>query len=345
VTEAHSTLGVMIAGIGGASLGTELMKCLALAGEYLIFGCDISPTAFGHYDPRFEETFRIDREDYIRSVIAACKIAGVQWLVPGGEQPMILLAAAKSSLDGAGINLVANDPEIVRLYSDKSETFARLSALGIPVPRTQVVCADDDIIAVGLPCIVKPATGSGGSAMVFFAADLDEARIYSDHIRRTGAVPLAQEYISPDDGEFTVGVLSLPDGTVATSIALRRSLESKLSVLSQGRGGLISSGYTQGYIGQFPDICRQAEHIAFAIGSRGPINIQGRLRDGVLVPFEINPRLSASSYLRAMAGHNELHWLMQFSAHGKPIIPGPLREGWYLRSLTETFVPPEGLKA
>ena len=335
---------VMIAGVGGASLGTELMKCLTLAGGYRIFGCDISPTAFGLYDQRFEKTFRVDRENYIASVIAACRNVGANWLVPGGEQPMVLLAAAKSQLDAWGIGLIANDVDVIRVYSDKSETFRLLSTFGVSVPRTKDIHADVDIFSVGLPCIVKPATGSGGSAMVFFAVDVDEARIYADYIRRTGVVPLAQEYVSPEAGEFTVGVLSLPDGSVASSVALRRSLDSKLSVAVRGRGGVISSGYTQGYIANFPDIRAQAEAIARTIGSRGPINIQGRLRDGVLLPFEINPRLSASSYLRALAGHNELDWLLRYLDRGEAIISKPVREGWYLRSLTETFVTPEGLK-
>lgn len=345
MSNAQSPLRVMIAGIGGASLGTELMKCLVLAGGYRIFGCDISPTAFGLYDKAFEATFRVDKDDYIASVITACDAAGASWLVPGGEQPMVLLGAARTQLDAAGIRLIANDSEIIRLYSDKAETFRRLADLGVPVPRTREVLADEDVLAVGLPCIIKPATGSGGSAMVFFTLDLDEANIYAGYIRRAGGVPLAQEYIGADSGEFTVGVLSLPDGTVAASIALRRSLDSKLSVLSRNRGGVVSSGYTQGYIGAFPDICRQAESIAASIVSRGPINIQGRLRDGVLVPFEINPRFSASSYLRAMAGYNDLHWLLRYLAFGEPIVRTPVREGWYLRSLTESFVASGELKA
>ena len=37
---------VLIAGIGGGSLGTEIAKSLRLAGAYRILGCDVSPLAF-----------------------------------------------------------------------------------------------------------------------------------------------------------------------------------------------------------------------------------------------------------------------------------------------------------
>ena len=121
--------------------------------------------------------------------------------------------------------------------------------------------------------------------------------------------------------------------------ALRRALDAKLSVAYRGRGGVISSGYSQGYIDQFPNLCDQAERIAVAIGSQGPINIQARVRDGVLLPFEINPRFSASTYLRTMAGFNEIDILIKYRASGiRPNRPS-IRRGWYLRSLTECFVP------
>lgn len=340
VATKHSHLSVMVAGIGGASLGTELLKCLQLANRYLAYGCDISPTAYGLYDSGFKKTFLVDRGDYVGGVIKACQEAGTKWLIPGGEQPTALLSAATIELAECGIRLVGNDKTVVATFSDKASTFESLAALGVPVPKTLIARPGTDLASVGLPCIVKPATGSGGSAMVFFAIDLPEAEVYADYIRRMGGTPLVQEYICVEAGEFTVGVLSLPDGKVAGSVALRRSFDAKLSVLSRGRGGLVSSGYSQGYIGNFPEIREQAEAIAKAIGSCGPINIQGRMRDGHLIPFEINPRVSASTYLRALAGFNEVDLLLQHLAFAAPIGPPKIREGWYLRSLTEEFVAP-----
>lgn len=336
----RQALRVMIAGIGGASLGTELLKCLRLAGGYHVFGCDISSTAYGMYEPGFERTFLVDRTRYIESVIKACKEADAAWIVPGGEQPMKLLAGESKRLEAAGIRLVANDADVIRLCSDKAATFEKLAAMGVRIPRTAPVSSLDDLRAVGMPCIVKPATGSGGSTMVFFAVDEHEAKTYADYIWRSGNRPIVQEYIPHDEGEFTIGVLSLPDGSIAGSIALRRNLDSKLSVMSRGRGGLISSGYSQGYIGDFPAIRSQAEHIAKALGSRGAMNIQGRVRGGSLIPFEINPRLSASTYLRALAGFNEVDALLRFLAFGERPRFAAVREGWYLRSLTEMYVAP-----
>ncbi len=329
---------VLIAGVGGASLGTEIAKSLKLVDRYQVFGADISPAAFGLYDENFEATFLVRREAYIADIIDICKKCGAEFIIAGGEQPMTLLGAASNELKAVGVRLLGNSSELVFAYSDKKEAFDRLHAAGVDIPKTVVADSDGAFDVVGLPCIVKPATGSGGSASVFFATSIDEALTYAAFIRRSGAVPLAQEYIDAANGEFTVGVLSLPDTEIVGSIALRRSLDAKLSVAYRGRGGLISSGYSQGHIGDYPEVRRQAERIAGIIQSRGPINVQGRLKNGTFVPFEINPRFSASTYLRALAGFNEVDILIRHARDGAvPVMP-TIRSGWYLRSLTEKFV-------
>lgn len=335
---------IMIAGVGGASLGTEIFKCLRLAGTYEIYGCDVSATAFGLYESGFADTYHINRKNYVASVIEVCKKSGATWLIPGGEQPNALLGAAIDELSKSGVQLVGNDSSFVRLFSDKEATFDRLAECGVAIPRTVSLSCADDVKHVGLPCIVKPSTGSGGSVSVFFVTSTEEAMIYADFIRRTGSVPIAQEYVGDEEGEFTIGVLSLPNGQIAGSIALRRTLDAKLSVAYRGRGGLISSGYSQGYIDVFPDLCRQAEEIATVIESHGPINIQGRVRNGILMPFEINPRFSASTYLRALAGFNEIDMLMQYHISGTVPALHNIKPGWYLRSLTEVFVAEGNLK-
>jgi carbamoyl-phosphate synthase large subunit len=335
---------IMIAGIGGASLGTEIFKALQLAGGYEIYGCDVSPTAYGLYESGFTETYRVDRDDYVTSVMDVCIRTRVRWLLPGGEQPMILLGQASDQLAEAGIRLIGNSKKVVALCSNKKTTFEHLKTVGIKIPHTITVTQVSDIEIVGLPCIVKPSTCSGGSTSVFFAATADEAMIYAEFIRRNKSQPIAQEYVDIQEGEFTIGVLSLPDTSIVSSIALRRTLDAKLSLAYIGRGGIISSGYSQGYVSDYPELCHQAERIAMAIGSRGPINIQGRVRDGILLPFEINPRFSASTYLRALAGFNEVDIFIRYMQSG--VKPGTvsIRPGWYLRSLTEQYVAEDHLK-
>ena len=333
---------VLIAGVGGASLGTEIAKSLRLAGGYRIFGCDISRHAYGLYDTTFEATARIGRERYVEQLLDLCQEWGVDSVLPGGEEPLRLIVGARDSFARAGITIAVNDAGLMDTCVDKHRLFQELVRLGFPAPWTRAITdpwalRKDDI--PGFPCVVKPSTVSGGSAFVFLVRTFEELSLHAHLIVDACGPAIVQEYVGVDEGEFTVGVLSLPGTGLVGSIALRRLFDAKLSVAMRSATGLISSGYSQGLIDAFLDVCSQAERIAEALGSVGPLNIQARMRDGVLLPFEINPRFSASTYLRAMAGFNEVDIFLKHALHGAVPTPGPLRAGYYLRSLTERFEP------
>ncbi|MCD4823611.1 MAG: ATP-grasp domain-containing protein [Phycisphaerae bacterium] len=338
---------ILIAGIGGASLGMEIFKCLRLAGGYSIFGCDISELAFGHFAEGFAETVKINRDRYIQEVVAACRKFQIQAIIPGGEEPMVLLSEAAETFRDMGVHIACNAPEVVFCCSNKERSFIKLQELGLPVPATFTFGQGEPIdeMAFPLPCVVKPVEGTGGSALVFLASTHNEAVLYARYILKMRRQVMIQEYLPLDEGEFTVGVLSLPTTGHVGVIAMQRIFHNKLSVAIKTEAGLISSGYSQGRIDTFPDICQQCRHIAEALGNAGPMNIQGRVRNGQFVPFEINPRFSASTYLRAMAGFNEVDLFLRYILfENKPSMP-TIRPGYYLRSFNEVGVEAEGLQS
>ena len=338
---------VMVAGIGGASLGTEILKCLRDAGRYRVYGCDISGYAYGHYEKNIAETFVVSRKRYVESVLELCVAVGIRVLIPGGDEPAVLLGLAAADFLKAGVHVAANSPEVVATCSNKKRFFERMQALGLPTPWTVAVQDRHDLEAlkdIPCPCIIKPSTGTGGSRFVFMASNRPEALLYAEHLLHNGHTALVQEYIGMEEGEFTVGTLSFPDGRLFGSVAMQRLFNAKLSVLVSTPAGLISSGYSQGLIGDFAEVRTQAEKIAKTLGSVGPMNIQGRVRKGILIPFEINPRFSASTYLRAMAGFNEVDMYLQNLLYGSVPLVAPVRPGYYLRSLTERYVGKEEIK-
>src|SRR6266850_3457499 len=91
----NARIRVLVAGVGGASLGTEILKSLTLAGHYETFGCDISPYAYGLYESSLKKTFLIDRDNYAQSVLEVCRGCNAQVIIPGGERPLLLLGAAE----------------------------------------------------------------------------------------------------------------------------------------------------------------------------------------------------------------------------------------------------------
>lgn len=124
------------------------------------------------------------------------------------------------------------------------------------------------------------------------------------------------------------------------SIAMRREFPSKLSYLVNNALCTISTGYSQGLVDDFPLVRHQCERIASLLGSSGPLNIQGRVRDGQFIPFEINPRFSATTFLRHLAGFCELSMFIDFLlSRTRPHVDPVVVPGYYLRTLAECYVP------
>jgi carbamoyl-phosphate synthase large subunit len=226
----------------------------------------------------------------------------------------------------------------VAIAGNKSRCFVELDRLGFAVPRTIAVTDTGVLERVPFPCIIKPSAESGGSSFVFFARDRNQAELYASYLMANGKLPIAQEYISHQNGEFTVGVLSDLDGSIAGVIAMKRAFPAKLSIMAQGDDFLISSGISQGRFDDFPTVCAYSREIAKGLGSVGPLNIQGRIdENGKFLPFEINPRFSASTYLRALAGFNEVDFMVKRLMNSEPA-PLSMSPGWYLRGVTEVVV-------
>lgn len=330
---------VLVCGIGGASLGTEIIKSLLKAERYAVYGCDISPIAYGHWMDGICQSFTVSPKNYASNVLKIVREQKIRLIIPGGDAPAVLLGKEIDRFAQNGITIIGNNAFVVETCSDKKKCSDFLETNGIDLPKTYDA---EHLNAVDFkPCVVKPSVDSGGSAFVFLVKDKHDAGVYVNYLNENGKVPLIQEYLPLDEGEFTVGVLSLPDGSVYGSIAIKRVFYNKLSVSMKSDLGLISSGYTQGYVGDYQGIREQSEEIARKLGSTGPLNIQGRVRNGKFVPFEINPRFSASTFLRTLAGFNEVDLYLR-AIEGTMLEPMPtLRYGCYLRSFTETYCIPE----
>jgi carbamoyl-phosphate synthase large subunit len=143
-------------------------------------------------------------------------------------------------------------------------------------------------------------------------------------------------------------------GELINSIAVKRNILSSLSnrlkmqnrTENQRLGSVLalSNGISQGEIGPFPEVTQQCEEIAVALGTRGPLNIQCRLVDGKVYVFEINPRFSGTTSLRAMVGFNEPDLLIRRHVLQEKIEPHfKYGSGIIVRGLSELLINPENL--
>jgi carbamoyl-phosphate synthase large subunit len=346
---------VLVTAVGGGGNGEQIVKALRCSSlDYTIIGTDMMAYSKGLYE--------VDRgylvppataANYIDEIVRICRQHEVVALFYGSEPELKALSAQRDVFADLGVFLPINPAQVVELCMDKVRTSDFLSAEGFTVPRWRKVASLDDLAAVDmLPAVLKPSVGGGGSINLFLAQTRSELDTFGRYLLDLYPEFIVQEYVGTPDSEYTVGVLHTMDGVFVNSIAIRRHLGTAISTKirvrnTSGRPELgptlvISSGFSHGDIGRFPEVTGGAERIAKALDVRGAVNVQCRLVDGEVVVFEINPRFSGTTSLRAMVGYNEPDVLIRHHVLGEPVQPGfSYAEGTILRGLSETLVTPE----
>ena len=343
---------VVVTGVGGGGVGAQILKALRLAETpYEITAVDMSSTATGFRTADHAETIpAASASEYVDALLDVCERHGARVVFPGSEPEVKKLSSHQERFADRNIVLPINTASLIETCLDKHRTMDALRGLGFAVPAYMQISTIEEASSFDhFPAVLKPSVGGSGSAHVYLAQERDEFLAYASHLLRLYPEFIAQEYVGSVDSEYTIGVLSDMEGTVVNSIALRREIMTGLGnkVREPNRSGrpelgpflAISSGFSQGTIGRFTEVVDPCEEIARALGSRGPLNIQCRLFNEQIYVFEINPRFSGSTSIRAMVGFNEPDFFVRRYVFGDPIPERfPYHHGVIMRELTETLL-------
>lgn len=317
---------VLVTGVGGRSVGSGILHALqrARGGEaaarWEVVAADADPFAWGLYAAPLRVVLpRAHEPSYLSRVAEVIAQLGIVAVLPGTEAETAVLAANPTAV--APAVAITNRPELMDLMMDKRRLFARLTELGVDTPRTQLATTWRELVdAIGFPVLFKPAIRSGGSRGVRIATDEDAARRILEERAADIDTTIVQECLPFEDDEFTVGILSDRDGRIIDSIVLHRKLVglSRLdSVVHGDREYAVSSGYSQGFISERADVRDACERLARLLGSCGPLNVQLRAHRERIVVFEVHPRFSGTTPIRADAGLNEPDLLLRNALDGE----------------------------
>jgi carbamoyl-phosphate synthase large subunit len=343
---------VMVTGVGGGGNGEQLLKALRMSSQnYEIVGCDMSPFSCGLIEVDHPYICPpATAPDYIDCILKIAKKHDVKALFSGSEPELKVISMNRNRIVDAGIFLPVNPQHVIDTCMDKSKTMLWLSENGFHCPRTVIISSMEDLDKVDFcPAVLKPSVGGGGSANTFLAQNSIEVTSFAEYLLKMYPQFIIQEYIGTTESEYTVGVLIDMDGHLLNSIAVKKyimsGLSNRLKVANKSNNSslgsvlAISSGVSQGEIGRFPEVTEECEKIAVAMGCRSAVNVQCRLYKGKVHVFEINPRFSGTTSLRAMVGYNEPDVLLKIHVLNQKIYPRFLyEEGRIMRGLKETLI-------
>ncbi|MDQ6859632.1 MAG: ATP-grasp domain-containing protein [Verrucomicrobiota bacterium] len=322
---------LLITGVGGP-LGQALIKAARMSAlPARIIGTDRHPLSIGlgWVDQGHVIASSSERDAYLAAIQQICASEHVTLVLPGSDTELeILSSAAESLCSETGAIVVCSKPEVLQIGLDKCATcgFLERNGLNFPAYATlQDAAAVHALIAqFGFPLLAKPCRGSGSRGVT-------KVRDHSDlaYLRTLSTEIIVQEYLAPDDEEYTVAVYTQRDGKQAGSICFKREL--------------VAGNTYRAFVNQNATVIAEAEAVARSLGAIGPCNVQLRLTARGPVTFEINPRFSGTTAMRAHFGYNEVEMAMRDHALGLPV-PKPLvRPGIALRFWDEIYLGADGL--
>jgi carbamoyl-phosphate synthase large subunit len=335
------SLNALVLGVGG-NVSQSIQKALTLASipTRVIAAC-ISPRSPGLYIADAAYISPLARSpEFIPWLLKILERERIDVVLSGSEIVLETLAPHASSIrERTGAVTIVSRPEALATGRDKLLTCRWLESAGLPAPGYADLADRDAVEALvercGFPLVAKPRLGKGSDGILRLRDERDIERVVAaeDLVLREvvqGQVAaqdlILQEYLGDADAEYTAGCFCDQEGGLHGTIVLRRRLEAGTTVAAE--------------LGSFPEVRDVAGAIAAALGPLGPCNVQLRMHRGSPVPFEINPRFSGTTALRARMGFNEVDAALRHFVLGEPVPmlkdPG---SGLALRYWNELYVP------
>lgn len=321
----------LITGSGGG-VAISIIKAAKLVG-YKIIAIDMKPLSAGLL--RSDRGYLVPKAtspDYITKLIEICRKENVDVLIPGSDPELPVIASNKEQIEEkTSTVVVVGTREAVETGRSKYKTYRFLKKSGFPYCESALKKGALELAEkVEFPLVVKPDTGSG-SVDSFIANDKDELDFYVKQVERRGWVPLIQKCLQPPDEEYTTGVMFSKDCQLIGSITLWRRLKKGSSYVA------ISE--------DFPRVRLEMERVAKELHTPGPLNLQCRLTDRGPVIFEINPRFSGTTAVRAVLGFNDVKFVVEnFLFDVMPEKVSYKKGVAMVRYLNEVYIEEEGLE-
>lgn len=328
-----SGLNVLITGAGSA-MAQSLFKALIMSkygqlariiftnSEVMGAGFFMSPhVSKGYIVPVAKDPTYIDK------IIEICKAEKINILFSGTEHEIYALAQAKDRLMRECSTLVMlSDSYVINIGTDKKETANFFETYHLPFPKTKLFNEYKELVdRVGYPIFMKPRSASA-SRNIFIIHNEKELM---EHKFAEDEEIILQEYLEGEE-EYTAEVFVTRTNQVAGSIIMKRELQYGLSYW--------------GIVEKNEEMKQVIEAVARCLKPMGPINIQFKIINGKVIPFEINTRFSSTECIRAQFGFNGVEAAISHYYYNEDIKLEVSKEGYFFRYWEECYVEKEKIE-
>lgn len=315
----------LVTGVGAPG-GVTIMKALRNSSLSVnLVTTDVNPHSVGlFFSDKAYLLPHVSDATYLDRLINLCREEKIDIAFVGSEPELRFLIPHFESVEKeTGTVFVISRPELMTACMDKWEMTQLLVKRGFHCPESALASDKEGVSALlnkfGFPLFIKPraASGSRGAVLVH---NPEELAFFCQHV--TDAI--VQEWLPETDEEYTVGVYTNRNGNVVGSIVSRRELAAGLTY--------------RAFFGTYPEIADYCERVADALKPLGPCNFQLRRHRQGLYIFEINPRCSSTTVMRAVLGFNEPEMAIRDLVFHEHLEKPMVKEGIVLRYWDEAYI-------
>ena len=315
-------INILVTGVG-SELAFSIIKALKISSlNYRLIGTDIYPEVAGKYwcENFYQVSLAKEEQNYITELKKMVAKENVRIIIPTVDQEFSFISNYKNDFcDSLNCHVLINDREEINRFNDKWSSYEWYIEHNIPAPKSFLIkeIKNLDDLVLDYPMIIKPRVG-GGSRSIFKIHSLQDIHKYIAIVPK----PLLQEYLLPDNEEYTAGTFRTLNSEIYT-IILKRTLKFGMTNTAE----VVFNKKLDNF----------AENVILKTNLIGSNNIQFRITaDGPKI-LEINPRFSGTTGIRANFGFNDVEmWINQVLSNGQ--IPKPeIKKGFVLRYMEEQY--------
>lgn len=317
-------LNILVTAVG-CELAFAVIKAIRLIREpYRLIGCDIYREVVGKYwcDKFYNVPLAIDEVNYIKSLKNIVRENEINVIIPTADAEFFVLAKYKEHFKKElNCDILINDYEEIERFNDKWLAYQWYMGKELPAPETFLAAdpnlLNNELLEARYPMIIKPRIG-GGARNIYRINSYDDIMKYLDAVPS----PIIQEYLLPDELEYTAGTYRTISNNVMVLI-MKRTL----------KFGMTNTAEVI-YDSELEEFCKKIILNTNLVGSN---NIQFRVTSDGPKILEINPRFSGTAGIRANFGFNDVEMWIDETIFNKEIEPPEVKRGFVLRYMEELY--------
>lgn len=312
----------------GSGVGQSVISSLNLSRlPIYTVGLGTNPFAFGAYEcDTYDYTKSIYETDYIDNLLEVCVKHRIELIIPGLDDEVLLFSKNIDRFNNANIKVICPRTELVGICRDKEKMSYELNRIAnnfVKSINKNTLKEDVASGSVKYPFIAKPRDGFASRGIEIIKNEADLHRISENHILQELAIPIE----SDPNYNYYIGQIAKNINPQVSEISIQLVYNNTGQLLGRMSSyNKLNNGVPIEIIPfenkEVWDVIDKLTPKLLDLGLTGPLNIQGRITKDGLKLFEMNPRFTGITGLRALMGFNEVEacvkeWLNIDSGNNK----------------------------